>query len=86
MNKLLLAVAALLCIGPASAEDIYRSANPFTPQSVLAANLPACTTSLTGQVYSVTDALLPLLGAVVAGGGAVSVIVRCNGTSWLIGE
>ncbi len=45
--------------------------------------LPACSAAFNGQVYIVTDALLPSLGIAVVGGGAVTVFVVCNATSWL---
>lgn len=54
------------------------------PPALLTANLPAAASSV-GQIYTVTDALLPSLGLAVAGGGAVSVIVKSNGTGWIVG-
>lgn len=56
------------------------------PPSMTTAGLPVCGAATTGSVYRVTDALLPTLGVAVTGGGAVSVVVRCNGTAWLVGQ
>ncbi len=47
--------------------------------------LPACNAAIKGQIYFVTDALLPALGAIIAGGGAVNALVFCNGTNWIRG-
>lgn len=53
------------------------------PTSTVGA-LPACATGLRGQMYIVTDALLPVTIANVAAGGAVVVGVLCNGTNWIV--
>ena len=47
--------------------------------------LPACNVSTKGQIWFVTDALLPALGVIVANGGAINVMVFCNGTNWVAG-
>ncbi len=49
------------------------------------ATLPSCTAALAGTIRYVTDALAPAIGVTVAGAGAVSVIVVCNGTAWIAG-
>lgn len=77
---------SLLAAHPCAAETVQVLNPPFIPQMITAASLPTCNAASTGVVYQVTDSLLPALGIVVAGGGAVSVLVRCNGTSWLVGQ
>ena len=47
--------------------------------------LPACSVSNKGQVLFVTDALAPVLGVSIVAGGAVNVMVFCNGASWIAG-
>jgi hypothetical protein len=51
--------------------------------SVTIATLPAASAN-TGKFYIVTDALLPVLGVIVGGGGAVKVVVFSDGTSWFV--
>lgn len=50
---------------------------------VTVATLPAAG-SHTGIMMLVTDGLAPALGAIVTGGGAVTVLVVSNGTNWLV--
>ena len=45
--------------------------------------LPAATNANKGQFLIVTDALLPALGAIIIGGGAVNTLVFSNGTNWI---
>jgi hypothetical protein len=45
------------------------------------ATLPAASANA-GQLYIVTDALLPAIGAIIVGGGAVKVLVFSDGTNW----
>lgn len=86
MRKLL-AVALLLFASGASAETMLVVNQPFIPLTSSVATLgTTCLAAQTGFVYRVTDALLPALGVTVAGSGAVSVLVRCNGTNWLVGQ
>jgi hypothetical protein len=47
------------------------------------AGLPAAAASA-GQVFIVTDALVPALGGIVAAGGAVKVSVWSDGSNWLV--
>jgi hypothetical protein len=85
-----LAIASLLFFGSASAQTKFY---PFDGTTVNTSNLPskatsalpACSASLTGQVYLVTDALLPVVGSILGGGGAIQVLIHCNGTNWVIG-
>jgi hypothetical protein len=53
-----------------------------TPVAV--ASLPACAAGTKGMIDAVTDALTPAWNATVAGGGAVSVPVYCNGAAWTV--
>lgn len=77
---------ALLLASSAHAEVMTALNPPFIPMNTTVAGLPACTAANTGVVYRVTDALTPLLNIAVVGGGAVAVIVRCNGTNFLVGQ
>jgi hypothetical protein len=51
----------------------------------LVASLPSASTSGTGARAFVTNALAPVFGATVAGGGAVAVPVYSDGTNWKVG-
>jgi hypothetical protein len=46
------------------------------------ASLPTCNAGNKGRLQAVTDANAPAYNATIAGGGAVSVPVYCNGTNW----
>lgn len=73
----------------ASAQDaahVVRIGTSALVPAVTVASLPACNAASTGNVYQVTNALGPTLGLTVVGGGAISVVVRCNGTNWLVGQ
>lgn len=85
--KVLLAVLAVLSVSKIAHAESYAVLNaPAIPINTTVAALPACTAANSGVVYRVTDSLVPALGASVAGGGAVAVLVRCNGTAWLVGQ
>jgi len=47
------------------------------------AGLPAASNANKGQFFVVTDALLPAIGAIIVGGGAVNTLVFSNGTNWI---
>jgi hypothetical protein len=47
------------------------------------AGLPLASSS-SGKIYIVTDALLPALGGIIGGGGAVHVVVFSDGANWLV--
>jgi hypothetical protein len=47
------------------------------------AGLPAANAGNKGQFFVVTDALLPAIGAIIIGGGAVNVLCFSNGTNWI---
>ena len=61
--------------------DLYLRRERF--EAVAVTNLPAAA-SWPGTVQYVTDALGPVVGVAVAGGGAVPVLVWSNGTSWKV--
>lgn len=86
MNRFILAAAlALACATGASADQLNISAlYPTKAPSSTVSTLPACTSSLQGVRFVVTDALTPVALANVTGGGAVVVGVICNGTTWII--
>lgn len=86
MGRALAILTALLFATSASAETTQVLNPPLIPVNVTVAQLPTCNSTTLGQVFRVTDSLVPALGGVVAGGGAVAVIVRCNGTSFLVGQ
>jgi hypothetical protein len=46
--------------------------------------LGTCNTGAQGLIKGVTDALVPVALATVAGSGAVHVAVYCNGSVWII--
>lgn len=50
-----------------------------------AATLPSAVTSGVGSRAFVTDALAPVFGSAVVGGGAVASPVYSNGTNWIVG-
>lgn len=56
---------------------------PVAPLSVVA-SLPTCATGTKGAIYMATDALTPVALSTVVGGGAVNVLVVCNGTNWIV--
>jgi hypothetical protein len=93
MNRAFLIVQAILlgsvwCNSDGWAQIAVASGPPIAtygnPSSTVAA-LPACTAALNGKVYTVTDALAPTPLATIVGGGAVQLLVHCNGTNWLAG-
>lgn len=57
---------------------------PTRPTSTVATLGTTCTSGQRGQMYIVTDALLPAALAIVAGSGAVVTGVTCNGTNWIV--
>jgi hypothetical protein len=52
---------------------------------VTVANLPAAATAGAGARSFVTDALTPVFGSAVVGGGAVNVPVYSDGAAWNVG-
>jgi len=45
--------------------------------------LPAPSLGNKGQFLIVTDALLPAIGTIIVGGGAVNTLVFSNGVNWI---
>jgi hypothetical protein len=80
-----IAIILALLTSPAVAETMSISPPSISqaPTSTIGA-LPACSTSLRGRIFIVTDALVPAALATVAAGGAVTVGVICNGTNWIV--
>lgn len=70
----------------AAAQRLTGSSLYNYPPSATTTTLPTCNAGAIGAVYIVTNALTPALGLTVVGGGAVSVVVKCNGTNWLVGQ
>jgi hypothetical protein len=80
-----LVVAVMLTHGARA--DMFGSVAPAQPTrapSSTVAALPSCNTINIGLVYLVTDALIPVARAIVAGGGAIVIPVVCSGASWLV--
>lgn len=89
MKALVLGIfVAALAVSAVNAQrgSAVISLGPTVPQNTTVASLPSCGSVLTGAVFRVTDSLTPVLGVAVTGGGAVAVVVRCNGTAWLVGQ
>jgi hypothetical protein len=82
-------IALLLLCGAASAQVSMTSPTATVPAfgvpSSTVSGLPTCNAASNGQIITVTNALTPALAVAVVGGGAVSVLVHCNGTSWIVG-
>ena len=55
----------------------------LTTNSFTVATLPAA--GIAGRRTHVTNALLPVWGSTVAGGGSVKVPVFDNGSNWIVG-
>jgi hypothetical protein len=64
-------------------DPVSRSA-PFRFLTSDVASLPACTAGATNDVRMVTNALSPVKGATVSGGGAVFQLVVCNVSVWQV--
>lgn len=48
------------------------------------AALPTCNAGSKGKEYMINDATVPAWNTTVVGGGAVVVIVFCNGSNWVV--
>jgi len=86
MKFIFTAVFLILC-SPSWAQHSSTNGYFFSTANVskhTAASILACTASQNGVIRQVTDALAPTLGVLVAGGGAVTVFVVCNGTNWIV--
>jgi hypothetical protein len=47
-------------------------------------SLPSCTTSLEGQIASVTDSSTKVWGSTITGGGSNHISAYCNGSAWTV--
>ncbi len=56
----------------------------FGNPSTTVASLPTCNAGANGFIYTITDALAPTIAGIVVGGGAVTLMVHCNGTNWIV--
>jgi len=86
MRFIFIAVFLILC-SPSWAQHSQSNGYSFTTTNIskhTGASIPACNAGQNGVVRQVTDALAPTLGVLVAGGGAVTVFVVCNGTNWIV--
>ena len=84
MRALLLATALWLAALPASAERMVFTPSLMFAGTTITSALPSCAAGTSGTYYLVTDALTPVLGSTLVGGGAITVTVKCNGTNWLV--
>lgn len=86
MKKLAIAfLYALTLSAVASAEAETITQSPMPPLIVTqTSGLPICNTATQGLIFVVTDALLPVVGSLLGGGGLITVAVRCNGTNYLV--
>lgn len=83
-------LAALLLSTSALAQGVGGSSSVSAPTTLTApttvvGSLPTCNASTRGQMYIVTDSLLPVALATVAAGGAVVTKVFCSGVAWIVG-
>jgi hypothetical protein len=67
-------------LGQLRALDIMPALTNYT-----VATLPSAATSGVGARSFVTDALTPVFGSAVVGGGTVASPVYSNGTNWIVG-
>lgn len=71
-------------VAPAAAQSGSGAVTlPVAPITVVG-SLPSCAAGSKGAIYMVTDALTPVVLSAVTGGGAVNVLVVCNGTNWIV--
>jgi hypothetical protein len=85
MRRLTLALFACACVSsPALAQRGSGTVVlPVAPLTVVG-SLPSCAAGTKGAIYMVTDALTPVALSTVVGGGAINVLVVCNGTNWIV--
>lgn len=89
--RIILALALALAATSAAAAQTSKFGIPSTSGSggvqlavSTVAQLPTCDVSHIGIIRAVTDAAAtPVYNATVAAGGAVRVVVMCNGTNWV---
>lgn len=75
---------SLISNNGASACGVAPSQRPLATIAAGGSQLPSCASGIKGVMYFVSDALLPVSLAIVAGGGAIAIGVTCNGTNWIV--
>lgn len=77
----------ILMLGAAKAQISCNTVNNMLAEipTITVAGLPVCNAGNNGSIYLVTNALLPTVLGIVVGGGAVSTLVHCNGTNFIVG-
>lgn len=90
--KILVGFLIAMFIGATAHAQITKmipyDGSTITTQSIpssTVAGLPPCNASNNGQVFLVTNLLLPTILGTITGGGAVVALVHCNGTNWVGG-
>jgi hypothetical protein len=77
---LVIATAASVAMAQRGSSVINVAVAPLSTAS----GLPSCGSSSKGALYMVTNALTPVALSTVVGGGAVAVLVACDGTNWIV--
>jgi hypothetical protein len=88
MRWLFIPVLILLWCFPAEGQHGIISGNFLNVgnlPSKSVATLPPCNAGQNGAIQNVTNALTPIVGSTVVTGGAVTTLVHCNGTNWIVG-
>lgn len=90
MRKLLIALSIVFAAETAAAAQTSKYGIPSTNGQgatqllvTTVGALPVCDVSHAGIIRMVTDATTPTYNATLTGGGAVKVMVICNGTNWM---
>jgi len=78
---LLILWSAYFAFGQPTGSNTVQAVRPTTTVASIGTT---CTTAQRGQMLIVTDATAPTALATVAGAGAVTVGVTCNGTNWIV--
>jgi len=77
---------ALVCLPFYAEAEVFAFGVPaFNQPASTVAGLPTCSAALNGRIFTVTNALAPTIAGIVVGGGAVTILVHCNGTNWIVG-
>lgn len=78
----------IFIIAAANAQNSNTSRNTAHTGSVPNGNVAAlgtCNSGKSGNIANVSDALTPVVGSTVVGSGAVTTLVHCNGSNWIVG-
>jgi hypothetical protein len=87
MRWLFIPVLILLWCFPANSQNVTKGGPIHSLTTIpngLVAALPPCNGGTNGAVMVVTNALTPVVGSIVVTGGAVTVLIHCNGTNWVV--